>query len=839
MTCLCERDLVSTFTDLGIQEQKIKEIVKNKKVAEALFEIAENAPVTETPVNSNLLHSLAVLSKDASPEIKPYRKLVVDAIVDGRLKTNTQLNAAWEYVSSKGSGSTAEELDKEAGVGIEIAEAQVAEQVANYIAENKATIEEQRYKAVPSILVNAKKLPALKWANPALLKPIIDEQVLDLLGPKDDRDLARKKEKPNKDKADTSKNAADDIGNNTKSGNSMFTEGFLGALHKPGENPQVDEKFTKLHLAATGGNVITRFPPEPNGYLHIGHSKAIAINFGYAKFHNGQCYLRYDDTNPEAEEEQFFTSILEIVKWLGFEPFKITYSSDYFDELYNLAEYLTEKGLAYVCYCTPDEIKAGRGIIDGKGGGPRTTCSHYDFPVEHNLKVFREMRDGKYKRGEVVLRMKQDMTNPNPQMWDLVAYRVVDAPHHRTGDKWKIYPTYDFTHCLCDSFENISHSLCTTEFYLSRESYEWLCDAVDIYRPAQREYGRLNITGSVMSKRKIAKLVNDNYVRGWDDPRLLTLVAIRRRGVPPGAILSFVAQLGVTTTNSNIQVVRFESSVRKYLEDSVPRLMMILDPVAVILENLPEDYLEEISIPFKPGTPEFGEHTVPFTRKIYVDRSDFREEASKDYFRLAPGQSVGLLKLPYNIKVTSYSKDPKTGLVTEIRAHYENDVAAYQKPKTFIQWIAEAPAQKSPVRLAEVRLFEQLFKSDNPLSHPDGFLADINPNSEKVFTNAIIDTGFWHVKKQSPWKVEKQAGNKDESTDKGGHTDKDGLADDKKQDKPEKEVLEGNETEWTPESVRFQALRVGYFCMDKDSDGDDKIVLNRIVTLKEDSLKSK
>lgn len=408
--------------------------------------------------------------------------------------------------------------------------------------------------------------------------------------------------------------------------------------------------------------------------------------------------------------------------------------------------------------------------------------------------------------------MKQDITNPNPQMWDLVAYRVLDAPHHRTGDKWKIYPTYDFTHCLVDSFENISHSLCTTEFYLSRESYEWLCDAVDVYKPAQREYGRLNITGSVMSKRKIAKLVNEHYVRGWDDPRLFTLVAIRRRGIPPGAILSFVAQLGVTTSNSNIQVVRFESSVRKYLEDSVPRLMMVLDPVPVILENLPEDYLEDVSVPFKPGSPEFGEHTVPFTRKIYVDRSDFREEASKDYFRLAPGQSVGLLKLPYNIKVTSYTKDDKTGLVTEIRAHYENDVP-HKKPKTFIQWVAAA--KNSPVALSEVRLFEQLFKSDNPAAHPDGYLADINPDSETVLRNAIIETGFWQVKKQSPWKV--------------------GTASDLKK---EDQVLEGNEQKWTPESVRFQALRVGYFCMDKDST-DDKVVLNRIVTLKEDSSKQK
>jgi glutaminyl-tRNA synthetase len=403
--------------------------------------------------------------------------------------------------------------------------------------------------------------------------------------------------------------------------------------------------------------------------------------------------------------------------------------------------------------------------------------------------------------------MKQDLNNPNPQMWDLVAYRVLNALHHRTGDKWKIYPTYDFTHCLVDSFENISHSLCTTEFYLSRESYEWLCDAVEVYRPQQREYGRLNITGTIMSKRKILKLVNEGIVRDWDDPRLFTLVAIKRRGIPPGAILSFVAELGVTTSNSNIQVNRFENSIRKYLEDHTPRLMMILDPVLVIIDNLPDDHYEEISMPFKPGTPEMGEHKVSFTKRVYVDRSDFREVAESNYFRLTPGQPVGLLRVPHNIRVTSFKKDESTGLVTEIHAHYENDIP-FKKPKTFIQWIADAPRANSPIRISEVRLFNQLFKSENPSGHPDGFMADINPDSETVLKNAIVETGFSEVKARSPWVI-------------GENSDD----------------LRGKEKAGAPESVRFQALRVGYFCMDKDST-EDKMVLNRIVTLKEDASKN-
>lgn len=697
-----------------------------------------------------------------------------------------------------------------------ITDEEVSNEVAKYIAGHKADIEAQRYKAVPSILVTVKKLPSLKWANPAAFKPIIDKQILELLGPKDDRDLVKKKEK--KAPAAAAENAGKKVEETAASTHkrSMFAEGWLGALHKPGGNAQVDEKYMKQHLAVTGGRVFTRFPPEPNGYLHIGHSKAIAINFGYAKFHDGVCYLRYDDTNPEAEEEQFFVSIRETVEWLGFKPYKITYSSDYFDELYELAEHMIKKGLAYVCFCTAEEMKAGRGQVEGaKGKVERKPCVHSSTAPDENLKLFRDMRDGKYGRGEATLRMKQNLVgNDNPQMWDLVAYRVLNAPHHRTGDKWKIYPTYDFTHCLVDSFENISHSLCTTEFYLSRESYEWLCDAVDVYKPAQREYGRLNITGTIMSKRKIAKLVNDGYVRGWDDPRLFTLVAIRRRGIPPGAILHFVAQLGVTTSNTNIQAVRFESSIRKYLEDTTPRLMMIPDPVPVILENLPEDHFEEFDVPFKPGTPEMGTHKLPFTRKFYIDRTDFRETPSKDYFRMAPGQSVGLLKVPCNIRVTSFSKD-SAGKVTEIRAHYENDVA-FKKPKTFIQWVADCPRKQSPVRLGQVRLFNQLFKSENPSAHPDGFLADINPASETVLSGALIETGFWEVKEKSPWKPSLGAGGEEVSK--------------------EEQVLEGHETKGEPESVRFQALRVGYFCMDKDST-KESIVLNRIVTLKEDSAK--
>ncbi|KAI1613072.1 glutaminyl-tRNA synthetase [Exophiala viscosa] len=572
----------------------------------------------------------------------------------------------------------------------------------------------------------------------------------------------------------------------------MFKEGWLAAVRK--ERP-MDEP------------VVTRFPPEPNGYLHIGHSKAIAINFGFARFHGGKCNLRFDDTNPEAEEEVYFTAIKDIVRWLGFDPALITHSSDFFDELYELAEKLITLDGAYICHCTDDELKDQRGGTDPKKKHERYACRHRDRPTEESLAEFRAMRDGKYKPREAFLRMKQDITDGNPQMWDLVAYRILEKPHHRTGDKWRIYPTYDFTHCLCDSFEGITHSLCTTEFILSRVSYEWLNNKVDVpHKPMQREYGRLNITGTVLSKRKIKKLVDDKIVGGWDDPRLYTLVALRRRGIPPGAILSFVSELGVTTATINIQIVRFEQSVRKYLEMTVPRLMVVLDPVPVIIEDLPDDYHEEIENAFGPKDVDMGTHKLPFTKKVYIERDDFREVDSKDFFRMAPGKPVGLLKVPYPVIATSFKKDETTGLVTEIYARYDKppEGEKIKKPKAYIHWVADAPEHGSPIK-CEVHVFNPLFKSENPDAVEPSFLSDLREDSLKVYPNAMAEVGLKEIMERAPWPEE--AG---EKKDKSGY-----------------------------ESVRFQAMRMGYFCVDKDTDETSgKIILNRIVSLKEDAGKA-
>lgn len=802
-------DLTEQLARIGIEDSKAKELSNNPKVAKVIAEVAEEAGFPSGKAAQ--IQNLAQASRNASPQALQNRKLVAKAIADGRLVTPLQIDAAMKYVGSTATPSE-EELNKESGVGVEVSEAEVKQQVHEYVEKNSKDIEAKRYKALGPTLGAIKKLPALKWANASLFKPAVDAEFLRLLGPKDERDdpkLANKAAKKQANAASSNKKDASAAVPIEEPKHNMFVEGFLGALHRPGENEQMRPELREKHLEFTKGRVFTRFPPEPNGHLHIGHAKAIALNFGYAAYYQGECYLRFDDTNPETEDAEFSRSIETIVNWLGFEPYKVTWSSDYFHELYALAEKLILNGKAYVCFCTPEQVKKHRGLKeDGTPGGERTACKDRSQTPEETLKLFREMRDGKFKKGEVTLRMRQDLSSPNPQMWDLVAYRLLDAPHHRTGSEWKIYPTYDFTHCLVDSMENISHSLCSMEFRMARESYEWLCDMVDVYKPAQREFGRLNLQSSVMSKRKLLQLVEGGHVSGWDDPRLFTLVALRRRGVPPGAILSFVNELGVTTSTTVIEAVRFETSIRKYLENTVPRLMMVVDPIKVTLTNLPEDHLELINIPFKPGTPQMGEHSVPFTRTVYIDRSDFRKEASSNFFRLALNQPVGLLRVPHVIRATDF-KLGANGEVEEVFAEYDVD-GKFGKPKTFIQWVAESKEHNSPVKVSEVREFDNLFKSNNPGANPDGFLADLNESSLHTYKNAVIDTGFWEVKEKSPWKL--QATTKEEK------------------------VLEGNDIKGAPESVRFQALRVGYFCMDKDSE-KDKIVLNRIVTLKEDRAK--
>ncbi|KAG8761481.1 hypothetical protein FRC14_003894 [Serendipita sp. 396] len=845
-------ELINLFKSFGLSETKSLEVARNPKTAATLQEIVVSCKLTANPLEDKQAGLISLLANQSSKLGEEERDYIAKAIADSRLKSNDQLNAAIKFLEVNPSPIDDAKFDYECGVGFNITPDELKVEIKDYIdAQGGAAWEKFN-----ALLGGTRQDPRIRWANTLDVKNTIEALLTEELGPKPKAVPASKgKGKDSKKEPVTSAGSTsgpstsnidrDPIASSAATERSVFEEGFLGKLHKVGGNVQKHESRRKEHLDWTKGKVFTRFPPEPNGFLHIGHSKAIFINFGYAAHNGGHCYLRYDDTNPEAEEGRYFESILEIVRWLGYEPYKITYSSDHFQKLYELAVDLTKRGLAYVCHCTGEEINAARG---GAERGPRYACAHRDRPIEESLAEFEKMKSGQRKPGEAILRMKQDLEDGNPQMWDLVAYRVINTPHHRTGDKWVIYPTYDFTHCLCDSFENITHSLCTTEFVQSRVSYEWLCNALDIYCPRQSEYGRLNIEGTVMSKRKLKKLVDQKYVMDWDDPRLYTLIALRRRGVPPGAIKAFVSGLGVSTATTNIQLSRLEQSIREHLELNVPRLLMVVKPLKVTIENLAEDFVQMIEKPLHPKVPEFGTSTIPFTRTIYIDQDDFRLEDSKDYFRLAPGKTVGLFQAPYPITYVSHNTD-ESGKVIEVICKAEN-TGPPKKPKAFIQWVAEHAPTGSPIRIDELRIFHQLFKSANPAAEPD-YLKDIAPDTLETIKGSMIEVGFLPLAKKAYAAALKEG---KERTENALKADKESADPSVKEEishddapRATAEQLVGNEV------VRFQGLRVGYFALDKDAALScfkeseaaspalkpvDKVVLNRVVSLKEDSGKS-
>ncbi|KAA1466688.1 glutamine-tRNA ligase [Dentipellis sp. KUC8613] len=837
---------IALFKTIGLTQAKAAEAAKSPKSAAVLKELIEQHDLASKGLDEKQAVLVAALAVQSAKLAEAERAYVLGAVLDARLKSVDQVNAATKYLETHPSPVNDKDFDQQCGVGFSITPEELTARVTEYI---KSSANAGWATFGPTIS-SIKSTPELRWANPLELKNTVERVFTELFGAKEAaKPKGKEPKKDAKPKAAKSNEKAEAEASASTSTRSVFEEGFLGKLHKPGDNPQIKPELREAHLAATKGLVYTRFPPEPNGYLHIGHSKAIFVNFGFAAHHNGRCYLRYDDTNPEAEEAQYFESILEMVRWLGFEPWKITYSSDYFHELHALAVELIRRDKAYICHCTGEQIHDHRG---GDEGGPRTACVHRTRPISESLAEFENMKNGKYQPGEAILRMKQDLEDGNPQMWDLIAYRVLTAPHHRTGDKWKIYPTYDFTHCLVDSFENISHSLCTTEFIASRVSYEWLCDALEVYKPRQSEYGRLNIQGSVMSKRKILALVKEGHVLGWDDPRMYTLIALRRRGIPPGALIAFVSSLGVSTAPSFIQQSRFDQTVRQYLENTAPRLLMVLRPLKVTIENLPEDYLLMVEKPLHPKVPELGTTSIPFTRTVYIDADDFRLQDSPDYFRLAPGKTVGLFQAPFPITCTSYKTDPATGAVTELICKLENgaDGTPVKKPKAFIQWVAEHAPSGSPVRIDETRVFHRLFKSDNPAATAD-YKADLNPDSLEIVKGALVETGFWALakrayadaKRESAARTAKALAANTELYSPGAHQDV--VHDDTP--KVTTAQLVGKEC------VRFQGLRVAYFALDKDSRvacleepedvlpgrrQGDFLVLNRIVSLKEDAGKT-
>ncbi len=511
--------------------------------------------------------------------------------------------------------------------------------------------------------------------------------------------------------------------------------------------------------------VITRFPPEPNGYLHIGHAKSICLNFGLARDYGGRCHLRFDDTNPVKEDTEYVDSIIDAVHWLGFSwdsndaqggpQAHLYYASDYFDQLYAFAEKLIERGVAYVDSQSAEQIAASRGNF----AEPGTPSPYRDRSVEENLQLFRDMRAGKYADGEHVLRAKIDMAAPNIVMRDPVLYRIRHAHHHRTGDKWCIYPMYDFTHCISDAIENITHSLCTLEFENNRPLYDWVlaqlrdCGLLREPLPHQYEFARLNLTYAITSKRKLLQLVNEGRVDGWDDPRMPTIVGIRRRGYTPESIQLFCDRVGVAKSDSWIDMSTLEGAVRDDLDARAARGVAVLDPLKLILDNYPEGQSEECSAPVHPKQPELGKRVFPLSRELWIEREDFNENPPKGYFRLFPGNKVRL-RYGYVIECTGVDKDAD-GNVVAVHANYLPDTksgtpgADSVKVKGNIHWVSAPHALQ-----AEVRLYDRLFNDPHPDAGGKNFLDALNADSKRVVT-AYLEPGLREARAEDRFQFER------------------------------------------------------------------------------------
>lgn len=518
----------------------------------------------------------------------------------------------------------------------------------------------------------------------------------------------------------------------------------------------------------------TRFPPEPNGYLHIGHAKAICLSFGIARQYGGKCNLRFDDTNPSKEEHEYVDSIMEDVRWLGYEWDELHYASDYFDQLYEWAVELIKKNLAYVCDQTAEEISASRGTLNEAG----RESPWRNRSVEENLDLFRRMREGEFSEGSRTLRAKIDMASPNLNLRDPVMYRIMKASHVRTGDKWCIYPMYDFTHGQSDSLEHITHSLCTLEFENHRPLYDWYCDALEIYHPRQIEFARLNLTYTVMSKRRLLQLVKEGYVSGWDDPRMPTLSGLRRRGYTPESVRRFCEKIGVNKMESLIEMSLLEYCVREHLNEISPRVMAVLHPLKVVLTNWEPGRVEMLEAVNNPERPEDGVREIPFSGELYIERDDFMETPPKGYFRLSPGKEVRL-RWGYFIKCEEVIKDA-SGRITELRCTYDPATRGGQAPdgrkvKGTIHWVSASHAITAQVRHYGTLLTEPTLKD-----LPGDFLDYVNPDSLEIISECKLEPSLSSVSV----------------------------------------------------GYRCQFERLGYYCVDKDSTEDVK-VFNRIVTLKD------
>ena len=546
------------------------------------------------------------------------------------------------------------------------------------------------------------------------------------------------------------------------------------------------EEIIEQGLAeGTYKSILTRFPPEPNGYLHIDHCKSICLNFGLAKKYGGKTNLRFDDTNPVKEDTEYVDSIQQDIRWLGFEWASVHYASDYFDQLYEWAVVLIKKGLAYVDDQTQEEIRLGRGTVTEPG----KNSPYRDRSVEENLDLFERMKNGEFADGEKVLRAKIDMAHPNMQFRDPIMYRILHADHHRTGSKWCIYPMYDYAHGQSDSIENITHSICTLEFDIHRPLYDWFIEQLGIWPSHQYEFARLNINYTVMSKRKLLQLVKENYVSGWDDPRMPTICGFRRRGYTPESLRNFCEDIGVAKRDNIIDYVRLENSLRDHLNKVAQRRMAVLNPVKLVIDNYPEGQEEMLTAVNNPECEADGTRQVPFSRELYIEREDFMEEAPKKFFRLSIGKEVRL-RYAYFVTAQSVEKDAE-GNITCIHCTYDpatrgGDAPDGRKVKGTLHWVSAKHAVD-----AEVRLFDRLFATEAPDVAPEGktFLDNLNPDSLKVLHNCKLEPALAEAKM---------------------------VVNEKGIEEPQ----------------RFQFERMGYFCTDRDMN-DGHLVFNRSCSLKD------
>jgi glutaminyl-tRNA synthetase len=526
------------------------------------------------------------------------------------------------------------------------------------------------------------------------------------------------------------------------------------------------------------GRVHTRFPPEPNGYLHIGHAKSICLNFGIAAQYKGLCNLRFDDTNPSKEEDEYVRAIMEDVRWLGFDwEDRLYYGSDYFEQMYDYAVQLIREGRAYVDDLSADEVRQYRGtLVD-----PGRESPHRNRSVDENLDLFQRMRAGEFADGSRVLRAKIDMSSPNMNMRDPAMYRILHASHHRTGEKWCVYPMYDWAHGLEDSIEGITHSICTLEFEDHRPLYDWFLDQLRVYHPQQIEFARLNLSYTMMSKRKLLQLVEEGHVNGWDDPRMPTIAGLRRRGYTPEAIRDFCDRVGVAKTDSVVDIALLEHCIREDLNKHAPRVMAVLNPIRLVIDNYPEGQVEEMDAVNNPEDPDMGMRKVPFSRVLYIERDDFREDPPSKFYRLAPGREVRL-RYAYLVTCVDVKKDERTGEVVELHCTYDPDSRGGNPPdgrkvKGTIHWVSAPRALE-----AEVRLYDRLFTVENPMDAVggEGFLDVINPDSLQV-ANSYVEPSLAGAAPGS----------------------------------------------------RYQFERLGYFCADSKDSFPDHLVFNRTITLRD------